>query len=536
MKKIALALVAFLGPLLSLGAASGTPVAIFADTFDDLSQWTGPSNNDEGAGRVIETTSEGSEAIFGEAGNSYLRIFKAYSETNANNTLSANAAFSDPSPVVTLSFVFWNSAVGNGNIVIRPGGASSSNANRIHEISFARGNMSGVGGLYQADQTHRVEIVLNNSTETVYYADHYSVASDTFDVWIDGVLVLNNHTRGRGFLPVGEPLASLQFATFTSNWGELLVDDLVVYKGAQVTPATENPLPAFSDDFDDLSAWTTPTNQLEGHREIKAKTEGSELYFGAPGSYLSFYKNDPEGAATSMFITAADVVNSPVATVSFDFWQDTTADLLTGFAFRAGQGTSVPNASRVHNLTLRNGAINDKAGLYAPDQLNNIQIVYNNSSVPVAYLGGARELESDAMDIWINGNLVLRDERFFRGDLALDAVIRSFQFVGFTNDRTEVFIDNFQVYQMPVVFGTISDPGLPAVTITDFAHAGDSLSLSFTTEIGFRYVVEYSEDLAESGWQLLETIEGTGDVVTSWDRNVSGRNSRFYRVSAMAAN
>lgn len=530
MKKHTIAFFAGSTLLLGLSAHANEPVVIFAETFDDLSQWSGPSNNDEGAGRIIETTTLNSEALFGEAGNSYLRLFKA-DNTSANNAISANGMFSDPSPVVTIAFDFWNSAVGGGQIVLRPAGPSTSNANRVHEIGFARGALSGASAIYEPEQTNRIEIVLNNSLETVFYNEFYSVASDTYDVWIDGVRVLSDHTSSRGSLPVGEDLASLQFAIFTQSWGELLVDDLTVLSGAHVTPVSDTPVPVFAETFEDLSAWGSPTNQVEGQREIGVTEVNSETYFGeANDSYLRFYKND-DASPTSMLITAMNVSFSQVVTVSFDFWQDTTEGLLTGFGFRAGQGTSVPNSHRVNNLTLRNGSINDRPELFQTDQLNNIQIVYNNSVESVTYLDGARTLVADAMDVWLNGALVLADEAFQRGTLAVGEPLRSYQFVGFSNDRTETFIDNFKVYDMPVVFGEYTPPVAPGFTITDFQHDDWSFRVSFTTEAGFSYALEYTDDLTSGNWQLLETRQGTGNIETAWDYGVTGLSARFYRVT-----
>jgi hypothetical protein len=58
---------------------------------------------------------------------------------------------------------------------------------------------------------------------------------------------------------------------------------------------------------------------------------------------------------------------------------------------------------------------------------------------------------------------------------------------------------------------------------------GTLVSLSFPTESGLNYIVQYKSNLADSTWQTLRTVSGTAATVTVTDTNGTGQ--RFYRLS-----
>ena len=58
-----------------------------------------------------------------------------------------------------------------------------------------------------------------------------------------------------------------------------------------------------------------------------------------------------------------------------------------------------------------------------------------------------------------------------------------------------------------------------------------TFSITFTSEAGPVYRVEYQNDLGDPAWQLLTTVPGTGAPITVTD-NVVTNISRFYRVHA----
>lgn len=61
------------------------------------------------------------------------------------------------------------------------------------------------------------------------------------------------------------------------------------------------------------------------------------------------------------------------------------------------------------------------------------------------------------------------------------------------------------------------------------AYAGGVFSLSFGTQNGVLYTVQYKDSPGGSDWNYLESVPGTGGVVTVTD-STGGKESRFYRV------
>jgi hypothetical protein len=59
--------------------------------------------------------------------------------------------------------------------------------------------------------------------------------------------------------------------------------------------------------------------------------------------------------------------------------------------------------------------------------------------------------------------------------------------------------------------------------------SGGVVRLSFDTDAGFTYVVEYKDSLSDAVWTELATVPGTGSVETVEDPNPSPTGTRFYR-------
>ena len=58
---------------------------------------------------------------------------------------------------------------------------------------------------------------------------------------------------------------------------------------------------------------------------------------------------------------------------------------------------------------------------------------------------------------------------------------------------------------------------------------GTSFKLSFPTEVGPNYIVEYKTNITDAAWIPLSTNAGTGSAVNVTD-SVSNAATRFYRV------
>jgi hypothetical protein len=65
--------------------------------------------------------------------------------------------------------------------------------------------------------------------------------------------------------------------------------------------------------------------------------------------------------------------------------------------------------------------------------------------------------------------------------------------------------------------------------ILTFSGPQPDLTLSFLSEWGPSYTVEYKEQLLDTRWQVLTNLTGTGGLLQAVDQNAGGQ-TRFYRV------
>jgi len=65
--------------------------------------------------------------------------------------------------------------------------------------------------------------------------------------------------------------------------------------------------------------------------------------------------------------------------------------------------------------------------------------------------------------------------------------------------------------------------------ISDAKFDGGLFQVSFETVVGFNYVVEYKNSLADEQWQTLPAVAGDGNVMTVFDPDPASP-TRFYRV------
>ncbi len=82
-------------------------------------------------------------------------------------------------------------------------------------------------------------------------------------------------------------------------------------------------------------------------------------------------------------------------------------------------------------------------------------------------------------------------------------------------------------------------PGLGNIVIAPSPYfavtpslSGTTLNLSFPTVSGYSYTVQYKNSLADSVWQTLTTVPGTGSTATATDTTGGAGANRFYRVAA----
>ncbi|MGE9295065.1 MAG: hypothetical protein ACQKBV_02080 [Puniceicoccales bacterium] len=92
-------------------------------------------------------------------------------------------------------------------------------------------------GSYSLDAAHRVQIVINSSTDAVSYAGT-SVASMGYQLWIDGDLVTPNGSIASNFISgftAGDSMTAFRFTTDTGGMSqEIYIDNLTPCNGAVV--------------------------------------------------------------------------------------------------------------------------------------------------------------------------------------------------------------------------------------------------------------------------------------------------------------
>jgi hypothetical protein len=227
---------------------------LFQDNFSTTSlggttdNWNVYRNSPFSATRFVEVKNTNSEALFGEANNNYLHLFKGEAATGSVWVTASNR-FSSGSTVVTVEFDFFfpdrtGVFVGNPDPRIRLGinDPIASNAVRVPgEFRFGQGGTGGISSVadvFSPDTTHRIRIVYNHSNADVEYAGR-NLLSSSYHVWIDDSFSFASASLSTGgFLALNTPITSIGFGALTNSDGEMFIDNMVVYAGAIPEPST----------------------------------------------------------------------------------------------------------------------------------------------------------------------------------------------------------------------------------------------------------------------------------------------------------
>ncbi len=78
----------------------------------------------------------------------------------------------------------------------------------------------------------------------------------------------------------------------------------------------------------------------------------------------------------------------------------------------------------------------------------------------------------------------------------------------------------------PTTTANIAQLSRPIVKVS---RDGDIISLSFASENGVKYFLEFKTDLTNPRWAELQTVTGNGNELTLTDSSATSR-TRFYRV------
>jgi hypothetical protein len=80
--------------------------------------------------------------------------------------------------------------------------------------------------------------------------------------------------------------------------------------------------------------------------------------------------------------------------------------------------------------------------------------------------------------------------------------------------------------------GTIlQSPMIPPPQLKNTHWAGNNSTFSFVSFSGATYTIEYKDALAAPSWTFLQSVLGTGGILSISDTNAFGR-SRVYRARA----
>jgi hypothetical protein len=81
------------------------------------------------------------------------------------------------------------------------------------------------------------------------------------------------------------------------------------------------------------------------------------------------------------------------------------------------------------------------------------------------------------------------------------------------------------------ITGSVPTPPPTAVSIVTPQASGGNFALSFTSQNGYSYAVQYANSLPATNWNTLTNLTGTGGLLTVTDIR-PGVGTRFYRVAA----
>ena len=227
----------------------------------------------------------------------------------------------------------------------------------------------------------------------------------------------------------------------------------------------------FSDDFSEpeadgapnLEIWgASPTNENPPSQSIRVTDTGAAEFFGESDPYLHIFADGESGS--SMWLTANRKLSPPssVVTVAFDFYHPGSSD--NGPRLRLGDGESIWNNSRVRQDIQfgSSGGMSGISGVFQPERSHHLRIIYNNSHDDIENYHGAATLESDAYDVWIDGERVISNRRWNTGQNALPVGddIASLTFGVFGDDANELLVRDLRVYAGAV-------PGADAEPVTE---------------------------------------------------------------------
>ncbi len=176
--------------------------------------------------------------------NNYLLI---NDPSNVNTSGGATMrGLSGASSIATISFDFVAptiaGATGRVSLYIGQTAGNLGSNDRAFELFFENNTVRSSGvtnsNAYTLDTKHSIRMVMNFSAAAINYtgaggADE-SLASEKYDLYVDGVKQINDGSRFNGTLATGTALSAFSFQTFTNDIREIYIDNVVFQTGAVV--------------------------------------------------------------------------------------------------------------------------------------------------------------------------------------------------------------------------------------------------------------------------------------------------------------
>ncbi|WP_309380844.1 PEP-CTERM sorting domain-containing protein [Cerasicoccus frondis] len=222
--------------LLATAPLLSAQTTLFTDNFDSYTpgetlpsvSWGSVNPSTSSSDAAMEVVLDAGDFFGQGTSNQVLHILD---ESGSQNTRAdaANLSFQ----VATLEFDFYEVGGVSGTPWRISFGLNSSGVGNVFQATLNSGNP----GSYSLDAAHKAQIVVNSSTETVFYGGT-SIASMQYQLWIDGVLVTANGGTASNFISgftAGDSMTAFRITTDTSGLSqEMYIDNVTLYDGAVI--------------------------------------------------------------------------------------------------------------------------------------------------------------------------------------------------------------------------------------------------------------------------------------------------------------
>lgn len=225
--------------VLALVAGTSSGAVVFQSDFEAQTvggTFSAPWGNNLGMAVLLD----GGQMFGGTTDNQYARL----TDTSGDAGSFLRGAFSNQTGVLTtVSFDMYETvnATFNGNFVLRMGKGYTKAETNV-DLRFDDGDVVTLGGTkqtstgaYTLDAMHHVDVVINNNTgSSATYHGSETLANNRYDVWIDGVKVIDGAEYRTATVT---KISRINFLSFSSDIVEMNFDNVVIRDEAFVFDA-----------------------------------------------------------------------------------------------------------------------------------------------------------------------------------------------------------------------------------------------------------------------------------------------------------